>query len=119
MNFPLPGSVNQAMILHMRGSDQTALPPILQWTPSGRAVIFALSAMSIWCLLSEFYGLCSMRTFTFFILIPAMLAIIIIAALDKAHGDRRLYNAVLIGALAGLVAAFAYDPFRLPCVIGT
>jgi hypothetical protein len=84
----------------------------------GRAVIFALSAMSIWCLLSEFYGLCSMRTFTFFILIPAMLALIAMAILDRTRGDRRLYKAVLIGAIAGFVAACAYDIFRIPWVVG-
>ena len=94
------------------------LPAFLQWTPSGRAVVFALSAMSIWCLLSEFYGLCSMRTFTFFILIPAMIALAGIALLDRARGDRRLWRAVIIGTIAGFVAACAYDIFRIPWVLG-
>src|SRR5688572_2640187 len=106
------------MIVGMQPATESSLPPILRWTPLGRGVVFALSAMSIWCLLSEFYGLCSMRTFTFFILIPAMLALIVMAILDKTRGDRRLYKAVVIGALAGFVAACAYDIFRIPWVLG-
>ena len=90
----------------------------MRWTPSGRAVVFALSAMSIWCLLSEFYGLCSMRTFVFCVLIPAMLLLTSMAVIDRSRGDRRLWRAVLIGTLAGFVAACAYDLFRLPWVIG-
>ena len=45
------------------------LSPWVQWTPSGRTIIFALSASSIWCLLAELYGLCSMRAFTLAILL--------------------------------------------------
>jgi len=86
--------------------------------PPGRAIVFALSAMSIWCLLSEFYGLCSMRTFVLWVLIPAMILLTIMAVLDRAKGDRRLFRAVLIGVLAGFVAACAYDLFRLPWVVG-
>lgn len=117
LNFPLRPAVKTDMILHMRGP-QTPLPPILQWTPPGRAVVFALSAMSIWCLLSEFYGLCSMRTFVLYVLIPAMLLLAAMALLDRVKGDRRLFRAVLIGSVAGLVAAFAYDLFRVPWVVG-
>ena len=106
------------MIDGMQSGSRPSLPPLLQWTPSGRAVVFALSAMSIWCLLSEFYGLCSMRTFTFFILIPAIIILTMMAILDRAKGDHRLYRAVLIGSIAGLAAAFTYDLFRLPWVIG-
>jgi hypothetical protein len=105
------------MIEGMHGAG-TILPAVLRWTPSGRAVVFALSAMSIWCLLSEFYGLCSMRTFVFFVLIPAMIVLIGMALLDRIGGDGRLWSAVVIGAIAGLVAACAYDVFRLPWVIG-
>ena len=38
------------------------LPNFLQWTPSGRAVVFVLSATSIWCLLAEMYSLVDMRS---------------------------------------------------------
>jgi hypothetical protein len=87
------------------------------WSPGWRAVAFILSASSIWCLLAEFYGLCSMRTFTFAVLIPATVALVGLAVMDRMIGDRRLWRAVLIGSVAGLVAAFAYDVFRIPYVV--
>src|SRR5262245_56913325 len=93
------------------------LPPALQWTGWGRALVFFLSATSIWCLLAEFYGLCSMRTFTIWILIPASVLLIGMALLDYSNGDQRLWRAVKIGLIAGFVAACAYDIFRLPFVI--
>jgi len=91
---------------------------MFQWTFPGRALVFFLSATSIWCLLAEFYGLCSMRTFTLWILIPATIALIIIALANRARGDGVLWRAVLIGAIGGFLAACAYDIFRLPWVIG-
>ncbi|MDB5331616.1 MAG: hypothetical protein JWP03_2767 [Phycisphaerales bacterium] len=93
------------------------LPAVLRWTPPGRAVVFLLAAASIWCLLAEFYGLCSMRTFTIFILLPATAVLVMMALLDFAKGDRRLFRAVVIGAAGGLIAALAYDLFRMPFVI--
>ncbi|HSV15238.1 MAG TPA: hypothetical protein VLI90_13345, partial [Tepidisphaeraceae bacterium] len=90
---------------------------LLRWSLPGRAIIFTLSAASIWCLLSEFYGLCSMRTFTVWILIPASVALIAIAIYDRIAGDRRLWRSVLIGMAAGFVAAVAYDIFRIPYVV--
>src|SRR3989440_2805496 len=118
MNFGLHLCVQMSMIRDMQRVEPSPLPPFLRWTPLGRAIVFALSAMSIWCLLAEFYGLCSMRTFVLFILIPAMLLLIAMALIDRAKGDRRLYRAILIGSIAGLIAAFSYDLFRLPWVIG-
>jgi hypothetical protein len=93
------------------------LPVVFQWTLAGRLVVFLLSAMSIWCLLAEFYGLCSMRSFTIYILIPATFALLGIAVLDRTKGDGRLWRAVLVGAAAGFVAACAYDLFRIPFVV--
>ena len=95
---------------------QTKPPAILQWTPAGRAVVFVLAATSIWCLLSEMYGLCNMRTFFYAILLPATALLYAIAVMDRLAGDRRLYRAVMIGTLAGLAGAVAYDVFRLPFV---
>src|SRR3954469_17451171 len=89
-----------------------------QWTPVGRALVFFLAATSIWCLLAEFYGLCSMRTFTFAILIPSTVLLVLITAMDYLKGDRRLFHAVMIGAAGGFLAAIAYDLFRLPWVLG-
>ena len=87
-----------------------------RWTAVGRAVVFVLAASSIWCLLAEFYGLCTMQAFTLFISLPALALLSVMACLDRRSGDRRLYRAVLIGSLAGLAAAAAYDVFRLPFV---
>jgi len=95
---------------------ESRLPAALQWTPAGRVLTFALSACSIWCLLSEMYGLCDMRTFFYTILLPATFALYALAALDRQKGDGRLYRAVMLGSLAGLVGAIAYDVFRLPFV---
>src|SRR5438874_3622959 len=101
----------------MSSSLPKTLPPVLQWTPAGRAIVFFLSGTSIWCLLAEFYGLCSMRAFTLWILIPATILLIAMAFFDLLKGDRRLWRAVLVGSIGGLLAAFAYDVFRLPFVI--
>jgi len=86
------------------------------WTPLGRAIVFVLSASSIWCLLAEFYGLCSMQTFTLFVSIPALSLLAVMAALDRRRGDGRLCRALLIGCVSGLAAAIAYDLFRVPFV---
>lgn len=94
------------------------LPAVLRWTPAGRTVVFFLSAASIWCLLAEMYHLCTMRAFTFAVLIPATVALVLIAALDRVRGDGRLWRAVCIGAAGGFLAACAYDAFRLPWVLG-
>lgn len=95
---------------------RSSLPAIFQWTGRGRALIFVLSAASIWCLLAEMYGLCGMRGFFYGILLPATAALYGIAVLDRFKGDRRLWRAVVIGSLAGLFGAVVYDIFRLPFV---
>jgi hypothetical protein len=95
---------------------QSRLPSALQWTPSGRALVFVLSATSIWCLLAEMYHFLDMRTFFYSILLPSTVALYGIAVLDRARGDGRLWRAVMIGTLGGLVGAVAYDIFRLPFV---
>jgi hypothetical protein len=105
---------------HDRGVTAASLPlspPRTLWTPAWRAVVFVLAASSIWCLLAEFYGLCSMRAFTLWIGIPATLALAGLAVWDAARaGDHRLARLVALGCAAGLLAAFAYDAFRLPFV---
>jgi hypothetical protein len=87
------------------------------WTLPARAIVFLLAAMSIWCLLADFYGLCPMRTFTLAILIPASMVLIAMAIVDRFWGCGLLWRGVVIGGVAGLVAACAYDVFRLPFVI--
>jgi hypothetical protein len=91
--------------------------PILRWSLPSRMLVFVLAAASIWCLLAEFYGLCSMQWFTFAILTPATIGLVGIAIVNRNRGDRELWRAVLIGGSAGLIAAFAYDLFRLPFVV--
>src|SRR3954454_4520282 len=95
---------------------KSSLPNFLQWTNSGRAVVFVLSATSIWCLLAEMYHWVDMRTFFYTILLPSTVALYGIAVLDKSRGEGRLWRAVVIGTIGGLVGAVAYDLFRLPFV---
>jgi len=92
------------------------IPSVFRWTGPGRFIVFMLAATSIWCLLVEFYGLCSMRGFTFWVLTPATMALIVLAVMDRLKGDGLLWRGVVIGAVAGFVAAVAYDVFRLPFV---
>ena len=92
------------------------LPAVLQWTAPGRVLVFTLAAASIWCLLAEMYNLVDMRTFFYAILLPSTAALYGIALVDKFYGDRRLWRAVILGTLAGLIGAIAYDIFRLPFV---
>ncbi len=92
------------------------LPALFRWAWPGRLLVFALAATSIWCLLAEFYGACSMRTLTFAVLLPATAGLVALALLDRVKGDGQLWRAVVVGAVAGFVAACAYDAFRLPFV---
>lgn len=59
-----------------------------------------------------------MRTFTFAVLIPATVLLVVMAVIDRIRGDRRLWRAVVIGTFCGFLAACSYDLFRLPWVIG-
>src|ERR1041385_7859066 len=86
------------------------------WNARGRWLVFLLAASSIACLLFDFYRLCPMRLVTPFIFLPALVALFTFAFLDRQRGDRQLWRAVLVGLSAGLLAAVAYDVFRLPFV---
>src|SRR4051794_33098379 len=89
----------------------------IRWSAPGRFVVFVLAATSIWCLLAEFYGLCSMRVFTLVVSLPAMTALVVMGVIDRRRGDGGLWRGLVIGTVAGLVAAVAYDVFRLPFVL--
>lgn len=89
---------------------------LISWTPLGRTLVFALSAMSIVCLLVEFYQLCPMRQFTIWVFFPSCAALLALAILSRVKGDGQLWRAVMVGLFAGLLAAVAYDIFRLPFV---
>jgi hypothetical protein len=84
---------------------------IFCWTKAQRLGVFVLSASSIVCLLAEFYGLCPMRRFTLAVFLPCLLGLVLWSGVD-----RRLLFPVLFGAGCGLLAAVAYDVFRLPFV---
>jgi hypothetical protein len=94
----------------------SALANVRRWTIAGRTVVFVLASSSIACLLAEFYAICPMRLSTPFVFCPALLALLAFAWLDPAQGDRQLQRAVWIGLVGGLLAAIAYDLFRLPFV---
>jgi hypothetical protein len=78
--------------------------------------VFVLAATSIACLLTDFYRLCPMRTFTLFIFLPALFALAALAVADRVCGDRGLWRGLVIGIVSGILAAVAYDVFRLPFV---
>ena len=86
------------------------------WTARSRLVVFVLAASSIACLLADFYKLCPMSFFTPFIFLPAFVALCVFAVFDRVRGAGHVWRAVWIGLLAGLLAAVAYDVFRLPFV---
>lgn len=95
---------------------QPAMPLRTWWTPAGRTLVFAFAATSIACLLAEFYSVASMRFSVCWILLPACSALAALAILDVRRNDGRLARTLVFGALAGLLAAVAYDVFRLPFV---
>ncbi|HEY2882602.1 MAG TPA: hypothetical protein VGJ15_09220 [Pirellulales bacterium] len=58
-----------------------------------------------------------MRVFTFAILIPATAALIVLAIADWFKGEGMIWRGVIIGMIAGFLAACAYDIFRIPFVV--
>src|SRR5438105_841869 len=101
--------------VHMR-PEAHQLERARHWSTGWRLVVVLLAASSIWCLLAEMYGLCSMRVFTIWILIPATIVLYALAAWDRTAGDGTLWRGVVIGSVSGFLAAVAYDVFRLPFV---
>jgi hypothetical protein len=86
------------------------------WSLNGRGAVFLLATTSLGCLIAQFYAICSMRVFAATIFFPATCVLGVLVAVDYYRGDGKLARAVLVGATAGLVAAAAYDLFRLPFV---
>lgn len=84
-----------------------------------RPVVFALALLSFACLLGQFYGLWSMHVFGCWVLPPATTLLAVIAY--RHRGERRGLGSpwtwVVHGTLGGIVAAVAYDLYRLPFVL--
>ena len=78
-----------------------------------RFAVFALASLSFACLLGHFYGFWTMHFFGCWILPPATVLLAWIAYL--APGESRTW--IVQGALGGIVAAIAYDLYRLPYVL--
>jgi hypothetical protein len=58
-----------------------------------------------------------MQSFTLAILLPATFALVALAVADRLRGAGMLWRGVVIGGVAGFLAAVAYDLFRLPFVV--
>jgi hypothetical protein len=79
-----------------------------------RAIIFLLAFVSFACLLGTFYGLWQMRTFACWVYLPAIAVLGVIGWRKRGELPSRW---IVQGAAGGLVAAAAYDLFRLPFVL--
>ena len=84
-----------------------------------RALVFTLAFLSFACLLGQFFGLWSMHVFGCRVLPPAaaLLAISAWRARGEAAGTGSAHTWIVQGALGGVVAAVAYDLYRLPFVL--
>jgi hypothetical protein len=81
-----------------------------------RAAVFALASLSLACLLGHFYQLWTMHWFACWVLVPAT---ILMAAIVFHPGAARtgISRLIVEGALGGVIAAVAYDLYRLPFVL--
>ncbi len=84
--------------------------------PLPRIMVFLLAATSIASLLGEMYRLWPMRDCTFAVFAPAGIALLAFALHDRSRGNGQAFRIIFIGLIAGLLAAVAYDIFRLPFV---
>lgn len=84
-----------------------------------RAVVFALAFLSFACLLGEFYGFWTMRLFASTALPAAMLLLVVIAYRTRSQrpGLANPCTWIVEGAVGGIIAAVAYDLYRLPFVL--
>lgn len=57
-----------------------------------------------------------MRAFALTLFLPASVVVVVLALFDSRQGDGQFARAVVIGVVAGLAAAVAYDLFRIPFV---
>ena len=92
-----------------------------------RGLVFLLASLSFACLLGQFYGLWTMHWFGCWVLPPAALILAWLAWRDRIEarsvsqgpaqtGGPRVW--IVRGAIGGIIAAIAYDLYRLPFVLG-
>jgi hypothetical protein len=84
-----------------------------------RPVVFTLALLSFACLLGHFFGLWTMYVFGCWVLPPASALLVYIA---HRHRNRATdltspHTWIVQGAIAGGLAAVAYDLYRLPFVL--
>ena len=84
-----------------------------------RVVVFTLAWLSFGCLLGQFYGLWTMHLFGCWVLPPATVLLVLAAYShrDQADRPRSPWTWIVQGTLGGIVAAVAYDLYRLPFVL--
>jgi hypothetical protein len=84
-----------------------------------RAVVFTLAFLSFACLLGQLIGFWSMHLFGCWVLPPAtaLLAFIAWRTRRQAPGIGSAHTWIVQGALGGVIAAIAYDLYRLPFVL--
>ncbi len=84
-----------------------------------RLIVFSLAFLSFACLLGHFYGLWTMHWFGCWVLPPATVLLAVIAYLARSHprGVRSSFTWIVDGAVGGIVAAVAYDLYRLVFVL--
>ena len=85
-----------------------------------RALVFTLAFLSFACLLGQFFGFWTMHLFGCWVLPPAtaLLAVIAWRARRLARDLTSPHTWIVQGAIGGVVAALAYDLYRLPFVLG-
>ena len=84
-----------------------------------RLAVFVLAFLSFACLLGQFYGLWSMHIFGCYVLPPSTALLVTIAyrTRHQVRGVRSPYTWIVEGAVGGIVAAIAYDLYRLVFVL--
>jgi hypothetical protein len=85
-----------------------------------RALVFGLAFLSFACLLGQFFGYWSMRVFGCCVLPPATVFLAAIAWRTRCQPRRELqspFTWIVQGSIGGLIAAVAYDLYRLPFVL--
>lgn len=89
--------------------------PAINREPLLRLLIFSLASTSFACLIGTFYGWWGMRPFACYVYLPAIVLLAVVALMHRRELPARW---IIYGAVGGIVAALAYDLFRLPFVLG-